>query len=51
MKKILHFLKIITSALFKMFMGALVGMALGMGLGKNSVLEKKKDNKTIESKK
>jgi hypothetical protein len=35
--------------LLKMTMGALVGMALGMGLGKNSIKPEKKDNKTIES--
>jgi hypothetical protein len=51
MKKILHYFKIILSLLVKTLKGAILGMALGMGLGKNVILEKKKDNKTISAKK
>lgn len=51
MKKISYYLKFIILKLFKMIMGALVGMVLGMGLGKGPILEKKKDNKTISSNK
>ena len=51
MKKVSHYFKIAISTLFKMIMGALVGMVLGMGLGKRSILEEKKNNKTIESNK
>ncbi len=51
MKKVLHYFKIILSLLFKMLMGALIGMAFGMGLGKNTILEKKKNDKTISSNK
>jgi hypothetical protein len=51
MKKISHYLKIIISILLKIITGALMGMVIGMGLGKNSILEEKKDNKNIESNK
>ncbi len=49
MKKISHYFKAAIFLLLKMIMGSLVGMVLGMGLGKNSVIEEKKDNKTIGS--
>lgn len=51
MKKISHYFKIVISTLSKIIIGALVGMVLGMGLGKQSILEKKRGNKNIESKK
>jgi hypothetical protein len=51
MKKISHYLRIIISLPFKILMGALVGMVLGMGLGKDSIQERKKDKTHIESKK
>jgi len=51
MKKVSHYFKVATLILLKMIMGALVGMSLGMGLGKNSILEQKKDNEDIASNK
>ena len=51
MKKIIYYFKKTISTLFKIIMGALIGMVLGMGLGKQSTLEQKKDNKKIASNK
>ncbi|MBU3905496.1 hypothetical protein KKC83_03625 [Patescibacteria group bacterium] len=51
MKKISHYFKIVFPTLSKMIIGALVGMILGMGLGKQAILEEKKNNKNVEAKK